>query len=55
MNGSHSAISGEERELLYGAGIALNFRNGLLDESVVKSGRPCWSVRGMCLVSKHAR
>lgn len=55
MDGPHSATSGEDRELLYGAGIALNFRNGLLDESVVKSGRPCRSVRGMGVVSKHAR
>lgn len=55
MDDSHSAIAGEGRELLYGAGIALNFRNGLLDERVVKSGRPCRSVRGMCVISKHAR
>lgn len=55
MGGSHWENSGEGRELLYGTGIALNFRNGLLDESVVKSGRPCRSIRGTCVVSKHAR
>lgn len=55
VDGSSSATSGEDRELLYGAGIVLNFRNGLLDESVVESGRSCRSVRGICVISKHAR
>lgn len=51
MDVPRSATSVEDRELLYGAGIVLNFRNGLLDESVVKSGRPCRSVRGICVIT----
>lgn len=51
MDVPRSANAGEDRELLYGAGIALNFRNGLLDESAVKSGRPCRSVREICVIT----